>query len=459
MTARLTESRMYGHLWGTSRMRAIFTEDARLRSWLHILTALADAQAHLGLVPDTAAKAISTHADTGRLDMDLIANETRRSGHSMLGLIAGLRAALPEEAREHVYHGATVQDVTDTWTAIAMRQAGAIVWTDMWALESLLLDLAEEHRDTVMVGRTHGQAGAVITFGWKVATWADEVRRHLDRLRDGADRWLVGQLGGAVGTGAFFGADAVALRDLFCANLGLTAPRISWLSTRDRIADFGGTLAQIGATLGRIGNEIYALARSSAAEVRESADVGAVSSITMPHKRNPERSEHLVTLARLVAPHAQLLVDAMIGEHERDGRSWKTEWVALPEICLLVGTGSEIARDVVAGLEVDVAAMATNVEAHRHGLASERLLVAATRAIGKHSAQQLLSNVLADAHATRVPLDRALTDSAELREHLGGDTIRAALDAPPDTGAAGEMVDAVVTAARGRRAGESDTWP
>lgn len=459
MTARLTESRMYGHLWGTPRMRAVFSEDARLQSWLDILTALAEAQAQLGLIPDAAAQAIAIYADAGKLDIDLIADETRHTGHSMLGLIAGLRAVLPEEAREHVYHGATVQDITDTWTALAMRQVGAIVWSDLWALEGLLLGLAEQHRDTVMVGRTHGQAGAVITFGWKVATWADEVRRHLDRLREGADRWLVGQLGGAVGTGMFFGADAVALRDLFCTRLGLAAPRISWLSTRDRVADFGSTLAQLSATLGRIGNEVYALARSSVAEVRESTDKAAVSSITMPHKRNPERSEHLVTLARLVAPHAQLLVDAMIGEHERDGRSWKTEWVALPEICLLVGTATELACDVMTGLEVDVDAMAANVEAQRHGLASEQLLVAATRAIGKHSAQRLLQDVLAAAHAARVPFGHALATSDELRRHLGADVVRTALAATPDTGAACDMVDAVVANARAQRAGASDQWP
>ncbi|CAN5877519.1 adenylosuccinate lyase [soil metagenome] len=459
MTARLTESRMYGHLWGTPRMRAIFSEDARLRSWLHILIVLADAQAQLGLIPDTAAKAIATHADADRLNMDLIAHETRRTGHSMLGLIAGLRAVLPDEAREHVYHGATVQDITDTWTALALRHAGATVWSDLWALEDLLLDLAEQHRDTVMIGRTHGQAGAVITFGWKVATWADEVRRHLDRLRSGADRWLVGQLGGAVGTGAFFGADAVALRELFCTRLGLAAPRISWLSTRDRVAEFGSTLAQLGATLGRIGNEIYALARSSIAEVHEAADRAAVSSITMPHKRNPERSEHLVTLARLVTPHSQLLIDAMIGEHERDGRSWKTEWVALPEICLLVGTSAEIACDVVAGLEVDADTMAANVDAHRHGLASERLLVAATRTIGKHSAQRLLQDVLTTARSGHAPFEQAVINSDDLRTHLGSDAVRAALDAPPDTGAAGQMVDAVVAAARARRVEESARWP
>ncbi|HSJ44462.1 MAG TPA: adenylosuccinate lyase family protein [Euzebyales bacterium] len=459
MTARLTDSRLYGHLWATSEVRAIFAEDARLQSWLDILAALAQAQADLGLVPPEAAGAIVAHADVTLLDLDLVAQETRRTGHSTLGLIRGLQAVLPSVAREHVYVGATVQDITDTWTALVMRSVGGIVWRDLRSLEDELIALAERHRDTAMAGRTHGQAGAVITFGWKVATWADEIRRHLERLRCGADRWLAGQLGGAVGTAAFFGPDAVELRARFCALLDLPAPRVSWLTTRDRVADFGLALALVTQTLGRIGNEIYALARSDVGELREQVTVGSVSSITMPHKRNPERSEHLVTLARLVLPQAHVLVEGMIGEHERDGRSWKAEWVALPEICLLTATALAIAGEVLRGLEVDADRMAATVEAHRGDLASERLLAALTPSVGKHEAQALLQDVLAESRDHRVPVERALAAAVDARSHLDDTALRAALDAAPDTGAAGAMVDAVVAHARAARARESERWP
>ena len=117
----------------------------------------------------------------------------------MLGLIRALQAVLPEQARDYVYAGATVQDITDTWTALALRRIGGLVWRDLRRIEERLLELAAEHRDTVMAGRTHGQPGSPVTFGWKAASWADEIRRHLDRLRDGAPRWLVGQLGGGSG--------------------------------------------------------------------------------------------------------------------------------------------------------------------------------------------------------------------------------------------------------------------
>ena len=193
-----------------------------------------------------------------------------------------------------------MQDVTDTWFALVMRDVVALVWRDLRAIEESLVEIAVAHRDTVMVGRTHGQPGSPITFGFKVASWADEVRRHLERLREGRPRWLVGQLAGAVGVLGFFEPAGPALRAEFCAELGLGDPGISWLTSRDRVAEFGAVLSMICGTLARIGNEVYELQRPEIGELREPTTSDVVGSITMPHKRNPEGSEHLDTLARLV---------------------------------------------------------------------------------------------------------------------------------------------------------------
>ena len=167
MGARITDSALYGHLWGTDELRSIFDEPARIQSWLDILTALARAQAEEALLTEAAADAIARYARVELLDLAFIAEQTRRTGHSTLGLIRGLQAVLPPEAREWVYYGATVQDLTDTWTALAVRRVGAVVWRDLRRIEAVLLDLTERHRDTLMAGRTHGQPGAPITFGYK----------------------------------------------------------------------------------------------------------------------------------------------------------------------------------------------------------------------------------------------------------------------------------------------------
>ena len=176
MGARLTDSAQYAHLWGTPELLALFDDDARLQSWLDILAALATAQARLGIIPVDAADEIHRHARADLLDMDYVAEQTRLTSHSTLGLIRAWQRILPDSAREHVYRGATVQDVTDTWFGLVIRAVGRVAWRDLRTIEDTLLDMAAEHRDTVMAGRTHGQPGAPITFGFKVASWADEVR-------------------------------------------------------------------------------------------------------------------------------------------------------------------------------------------------------------------------------------------------------------------------------------------
>ena len=445
MGTRLTASALYGHLWGTPELDAVFDEPAMLQTWLDVLAALARAQAGLGLVPADAATAITEGARVEALDLEHVAEQTRATSHSTLGLIRGLRRVLPEHAREHVYAGATVQDVTDTWFGLVMRDVGALVRRDLTALESLLLDLAAEHRGTVMAGRTHGQPGAPITFGFKVASWADEVRRHLDRLREGGDRWAVGQLGGAVGALAFFGDAGPELRARFCAELGLADPGMSWLTSRDRVAEFGTTLAMVCGTLARIGTEVYELARPEIGELAEAAPPGAVSSITMPHKRNPEGSEHLDTLARLARASAGVLLEGMVAGHERDGRAWKAEWVALPEVCQLTGAATALALRLVEGLEVDAAAMAANAARHGGGLTSERVLAGLAQRIGKHRAQELMHEVLRESGDDPVAglVARGVATEEDVRGWAGG----------PAVDAAGRMVDAVLARARAERSG------
>ena len=199
-----------------------------MQSWLEVLAALARAQAAEGIVPTEAAAAIGEQARVELLDLELVAEQTRLTGHSTLGLIRALgKGAAGRRCTEHIYVGATVQDLSDTWTSLALRAVGGEVWRDLRRVEELLLDLPEQHRDTVLAGRTHGQPGAPVTFGWKAAGWADEVRRHLDRLREGAPRWLVGQLGGGVGTLAGQGPAGLDGSPTFLRRAGPGRPRAS----------------------------------------------------------------------------------------------------------------------------------------------------------------------------------------------------------------------------------------
>jgi adenylosuccinate lyase len=434
MGARLTDSGAYAHLWATDETRALFDEEARWQRWLDILVALAAAQAGLGVVPSSSADTIARLARVENLDLDLLAEETRRTGHSTLGLIRALQRVLPADVGEHVYYGATVQDLTDTWFALTMRDVGDLVGRDLRRLVGAVTGMAARHERTAMPGRTHAQPGAPISFAFKLATWADELGRHLERVDEGRRRWSTVQLGGAVGTLGFYGEVGPALRARFAQRLGLADPGIAWFTSRDRIAEFAAVMTGITGTLARIGNEVMELQRPEIGELREAVAAEVVGSIMMPHKRNPESSEHLDTLARLTRANAAVLMEGQVQLHERDGRPWKAEWVALPELCLLTATSLRLAIACIDGLEVDVDRMGANVAASHGLLASERILGTLATRLGKHRAQAALQDVLGTARRD----SRSMVDAIEAAGLMTRTEAEAAvhdLIAPGDTAA------------------------
>lgn len=419
MDAHLIDSRIFGHQWSTSEARALFSERQRVQRWLDVIAALARAQASVGLIPAEAASAISKLKAT-ELSLDDIAARTRQTSHSTLGLIQVLRERLPDSAAHYVYYGATVQDVTDTSAVLELRTVGAILWREWNAIEDELLQLAWDHRATPMSGRTHGQPGAPISFGFKAASWADELGRSLERLAQGRERWLVGQLGGAVGTVAFFGTKGIDLRSAFCKELGLATPAMSWLSCRDRLAEFAQVLSLGVSALARMANEVYALQRREIGELAERVRDTTVGSITMPHKRNPEVSEQIVVLARIVRSQSTLLTESLVHEHERDARGWKVEWLAFPELCSLALTATSMALELVQGLEVRTDRMRANLD---ETASSELLLSEMSVRMGKHQAQATLQEAFRLSREQGSSLRQALEGVATPEELVALDHI------------------------------------
>ena len=448
--AHLIDSAIFGHQWGTADTQAFFSEQQRVQRWVEILAALARAQAGLGIIPSASAETIGELVGV-QIDLTKVAIETRNTSHSTLGLIRVLQTMLPESAREHIYLGVTVQDVTDTSMVMEIAHVGNLIWSDLRAIEETLLLLAAEHSMTPMVGRTHGQPGAPITFGYKAASWVDEISRSIERLNDLRERTLVCQLGGAVGSLAFFGTDALALRSAFASELGLGEPDISWLTARDRLGDFAAVLAAATAGLARIANEVFSLQRAEIGEVREATSESTVGSITMPHKRNPESSEQIVVLSRLVRSRMATLVETMVQEHERDARGWKAEWVTFPELCHYACAATAMTRSLVEGLEVDRDQMLANLRAGSAN--SEQMLRALSEHLGKHSAQDLLQQ----AYLT-VPKGGDLV--TEVRSKLPDELADIELPSAeaPESGASAEMVSRVLETSKNRRLNEPESW-
>ncbi len=447
MSIHLGDSVVYGHLWSTEEAQSILGEEARFRAWLDILATLAEAQAEVGLVPADAAVCIRDYASTAEIDLDRIAAETRATGHSTLGLIRVLRATLPEPAREWVYYGATVQDLTDTWTATVMRSVGDLLERDLARLEAAALVLARDHRTTPMMGRTHAQPGLPIPFGFKTAVWAAELGRHRRRLADGRSRWEVVQLGGALGTLEFWGDQALDLLDAFARRMGLGVPTIPWITSRDGPAEFVHLLAMVATTIAKIGNEIMELQRLEIGEVREPFIEGTVGSITMPQKRNPELSEHLDTLARLVRSDAGVMTEAMVQLHERDGRAWKAEWIALPEAAMLTLSATRYAVMLVEGLEADGERMRANIDARRGFVFAEPVMRILADRVGKHTAHDIVYEAAMKGVEEGVSLAEALMRDPRVPAHLGRSDIEEQADLNRVMGAGPLFVDRVIRAA------------
>lgn len=443
MSIFLGDSTVYGHLWATDEARGILGEEARFASWLEILACLAEAQAELGLIPAGAARAVREEAGRMELDLERIAARTRATSHSTLGLIDELRRRLPEPAREWAYWGATVQDLSDTWTALVMRRVGDLLDRDLLRIREAARRLAREHRATPMLGRTHAQPGLPIPFGFKAAVWADELSRHRERLAQGRRRWETAQLGGALGTMHFWGAAARPLLEAFARRLGLWAPDIAWITSRDRPAEFVFLLAACASTIAKIGNEIMELQRLELGEVREPFIPGTVGSITMPQKRNPEFSEHLDTLARLARSAAGVMTEGMVQLHERDGRGWKAEWVALPQACAMTLKASGLAAELLEGLQVDEERMLANIAARRGFVFAEPVMRALADRVGKHTAHEIVYEAAMAGVESGASFAEALMADERVSAHLDRAGMEELFDPERALGAAPEFVDRV----------------
>ncbi len=445
--ASMIDSVVFGGLWSQRDIKALFDEIPRTRAWLEIIAVLAEVEAEYELIPAPAAAAIA--ACCRALDVDAaFLDELRRgreaSGHSTQGLIRAIQQRLAPAQAQWVYAGATVQDVTDTWLMLALREARLILQRDLEDAARALAALALRHRDTVMAGRTHGQQGLPITFGFKASGWLAEVRRHRRRLNEIAPRMDTAQLCGGVGSVASFGARGLDVQHRFAERLGLRAPAISWTSSRDVLAEWCGLLTLVTGTADRIGHEVVNLQRSEIGELREGFVAGTVGSITMPHKRNPEIGEHLGTLARLVRHLSAAVHEGLVHDHERDGRAWKTEWHAVPEATMLAGRAVELLGELASRLEVDALRMRANLDASGGAVLSEAVMLALAPHIGRDAAHQLMYELAIAARADGRTLIEAVRADASITSVLDARRLDELLDVTNHTGQCAAMVDRVL---------------
>lgn len=444
MPALVFDSRIFGSAWADDAFRAIFDEQAMVVDWLEILSVLAESQACFDLIPKDAAAAIAETCRAIVPDDDFFDEVNagfEASGHSTQGLIRAITRRCPEGAGEWFFYGTTVQDVTDSWMSRANMKAHALIRHRLDNIHAALMRLAVRHKHTPMAGRTHGQQGLPITFGFKVAGWAAEVARHSERLAEIRPRLGYGQLSGGVGSMASLGPHAFKIQDIFFEKLNLRAAPISWTSSRDVFAEWINLLALICGTGDRIGNEVYNLQRSEIGELKEGFIEGTVGSITMPHKRNPEISEHLGTLSRMVRYNAALICEGLVHDHERDGRSWKAEWNAIPQAIMAAGKAMSLLVVLVENLKVDPERMLANLELTKGFALSEPLMLALAKKVGRKSAHELVYETSMKAQEAGLSLKEAILSNGDFTIHLTPLEIEELFNYAQHTGHCADMVD------------------
>jgi adenylosuccinate lyase len=440
-------SDVYGGAWSTEAVRRLFTDEHRIGRWLEILAVLAQCQAAHGLIPEPAAAEIvrvCRSLEVNRAVLEQLRLDYLATSHSTHGLIRLIKDRCAADAGEWVYFGATVQDIADTWMILVLKDAGKLIAADLDRLVLGLETLCRTHRDTVMPGRTHGQQGLPITFGFKAASWLAETRRQQRRLAAFAAHGDIGQLCGAVGSLSGQGAPALDIQAMFCAELGLRVPDMSWTASRDLVLEWAATLTNLAGTADRICREIYHLQRTEIDEVREGFVPGTIGSITMPHKRNPEISEHVGTLARVVRANAALLAEGGAHDHERDGRSWKAEWHAVPEITMAGAKAIQLTADLIGNLQVDAERMRRNLDASQGFVYSEAVMLKLAGKIGRATAHRIVYDIAMQARDTGLPFKAALLNNETAMAHLTPEEIEQLFDPMTHVGACTALVDRVL---------------
>jgi 3-carboxy-cis,cis-muconate cycloisomerase len=444
MTVSPLDSEVYGNLFGTPQMRALFSDATRFQRMLDVEAALARAQGRLGVIPPEAAQTIAAKANAGILDTERMRAKTEVVGLPVVPLVTALVEACGEEAGRYVHWGATTQDIIDTGLVLQMRDAFALLDADLGRAILATAGLADRYRSAVMAGRTHLQHAVPITFGFKAAVWLASLLDLRQRLATLGDQVLVAQYSGAAGTLSAVADRGIAIADALAEDLGLGTPDISWHVRRGGIAETGCFLGVLCGALGKIAKDVILLAQTEVGEAAEPHVSGRGGSSTMPQKRNPIMSEYVLASARNVHALVPVLLGGMIQDHERATDSWQAEWVALPQMFVMTAGALNHAAAILEGLVVDPARMRSNLAMTDGLIMAEAVQTALRPVLGHDRAHHAVEAACKRAMAERISLKDALTAVPEISAAISAEEIAAILDPANYTGCANDFIDRVL---------------
>ncbi|GLB79575.1 adenylosuccinate lyase [Streptococcus alactolyticus] len=411
--------------FSTPEIRLIWSDENKVSKQLAVEVALAKIEGELGIIPKTAAQQIIEKAKVEHLNLLALQKESAQKRHSLIALIHALQELVGTEAGEYVHYGVTTQDIVDTGIMLQTKEAYDVIVQHSKALIQTVAALAQKHRSTLMMGRTHGIHAIPITFGVKLAIWLDELLRNHKRLRQlECNEVFVGSISGAVGTYAAFDGRGIEVERLTLAELGLVVPNISWQPSRDRFSEFATTLGIYAGTLGKIGHELFTLMKTEINEIHEPFRKGEIGSSTMPQKRNPALIEGVASLTQPIFSDDSVILQSMLIDGERDAIHWRNEWVALPEITSHLDAQLVQLTYILSELEVNTVQMRKNLDIQGSLPYSERIMFKLGKVIGKQTAHELVYQAAMKAIENHDDFISLLYQEPTVSTHFSKETIQ-----------------------------------
>jgi len=426
--------------YGTPEMKALWSEEFRLRCLFRVEAALALAEEEAGIIPPGSAQQIALAAE--RASPERAKQIEDEIGHDMMAVVLALAEACPGSG-EWIHLGATSNDILDTATGLQIKASLEVLETKIKRLLTVLLERAVENKGLVCAGRTHGQIAVPTTYGLRFAVWASEVARHLQRLRELWPRVAVGKMSGAVGTQAAYGPKGMEIQSSAMSHLGLGETDVSnQVVQRDRHAELICWMAILASTLDKIFVEIRTLQRTEIAEVEESFGRKQVGSSTMPHKRNPIKSEQICGLARVVRAQVLPALENIPLWDERDLTNSSCERVIFPEAFILTDHLLALASRVLSNLRLRPENIERNLDL-QHGLnmAENVMTMLAKRGVGRQQAHEVVRQASMQALEEKRDLAEVLLEKEAVAGILSSEEIAALLDPHRYIGTAVEQVE------------------
>lgn len=429
--------------YGTPEMLKIFDEETRTQKLLDVEAALAMAHAEVGNIPKKDAEKIAEMAFTKYVKVERVKAIEKEIKHDIMSLVRALTEQCGESGA-YVHFGATSYDIVDTANALQLKDAITVLEKRLTEFKGILQKHAGTYKETVMIGRTHGQHALPITLGFKFAVWGYEVNRHLQRLEECKKRVVAGKISGAVGTQAGLGEHAPEIQVLVMKQLGINAAEISTqIVQRDRYAELISIYAMIATSLEHFTTEIRELQRPEIAELFESFEAKKqVGSSTMPHKQNPETCERVSGLARIVRSLALPALEDMVTWHERDLTQSSTERFILPESSILLDYILSLTVNIVANLRVDSQRMIANLSITEGRSMAESVMISLVKkGVNRQEAHELLRQLTIKSATEKKPFKKTLLDDTFVSSKLSEKEIEDALNPKNYIGTAAKQAE------------------